>query len=61
MILACWSRAAHSMPAMIHDSWPLPSELSTLPTASRAPKATPRSCPSEALPVPATVEATWVP
>ena len=24
MTLACWSRAAHSMPAMIQESWPLP-------------------------------------
>ena len=38
-----------------------PLSLSTLPTSSRAPGATPRSIASEAPPVPAIVEATWVP
>ncbi len=58
---ASWSRAAHSMPAMIQDSMPRPLLSSTRPTCSRAPGATPRSSPSEAAPVPAIVEATCVP
>lgn len=55
------SRAAHSIPAMICDSLPEPWSSSTLPTASAAPGATPFSAPSDAAPVPATVEATCVP
>ncbi|MBB5786473.1 hypothetical protein HD601_001048 [Jiangella mangrovi] len=57
---APWA-AAHSMPAIAHDTEPPPSEPSTLPLSSRAPGATPRRSPSEAAPVPATVDATWVP
>ncbi len=55
------SRAAHSMPAMISDSLPKPSSERTLPTARVAPGATPFSLPSEAAPLPPTVEATCVP
>ncbi len=61
MTVASASWAAHSMPARIQDSCPLPLSLSTLPMASWAPGATPFSRPSEAAPVPATVDATWVP
>ncbi len=59
--LACTSRAAHSIPAMIWDSLPDPWSLSTLPTARVASGATPFSCPSDAAPLPPTVEVTWVP
>lgn len=59
--LACTSRAAHSMPAMISESLPEPSSLSTLPTASVASGATPRSLPSEAAPLPPTVDVVCVP
>ena len=52
---------AHSMASMIHESWPEPSAPSTLPTSRSAPSATPRCVPSLAAPVPAIVEATWVP
>src|SRR5690606_2539924 len=55
------SATAHSMPSMIHEVWPVPSLLSTLPDSSRAPGATPVYRPPEAAPVPSTVEATWVP
>ncbi len=60
-ILACTSRAAHSIPAMIWDSLPEPWSLSTLPTASAASGATPFSRPPEAAPLPPTVEVTCVP
>ncbi|MDQ1049292.1 hypothetical protein QFZ76_007528 [Streptomyces sp. V4I2] len=53
--------AAHCMPAMIHDDWPEPALLRTLPTISSAPGATPLRLPSEAAPEPAIVDATWVP
>ena len=53
--------APHSIPSMIQDSAPEPASLRTLPIARSAPGATPFSFPSEAAPVPATVEATWVP
>lgn len=43
-IFACWSRAAHSMPARIQESWPLPSLFRTLPMCSEAPGATPSPC-----------------
>ena len=49
------------MPAMIQESWPKPSLPRTLPTTRSAPGATPFSVPPEAAPVPAMVEATWVP
>ena len=52
---------AHSMASMIHESWPEPSAPSTLPTSRSAPSATPRWVPPLAAPVPAIVEATWVP
>lgn len=55
------SRAAHSMPAMICDSLPEPWSLRTFPTASVAPGATPFSLPSDAAPLPPTVEVTCVP
>ncbi len=58
---ASTSRAAHSMPAMICDSLPEPESFSTLPIARSAPGATPFSLPSEAAPLPPTVEATCVP
>jgi hypothetical protein len=60
MIFAPWV-AAHCMPSMIQESLPKPSSLSTLPTISFAPGATPRSEPPDAAPVPAIVEAVWVP
>ena len=53
--------AAHSMPAMIHESWPYPSSPSTLPTISEAPGATPFSAPPDAAPDPPMVDSTWVP
>ena len=53
--------AAHSMPARIQESWPLPSSARTLPMCRAAPGATPFSLPPEAAPVPAMVDATWVP
>ena len=59
--LAWMSLAAHSIPAMICDSLPEPSLLRTLPTARVASGATPFSLPSEAAPLPPTVEVTWVP
>lgn len=59
--LACSVSAAHSMPAMIPDVAPDPVLSSTLPISRSASGATPRSLPSEAAPVPATVEAVWVP
>ncbi len=52
---------AHSIASMIHESWPQPLASSTFPTSSCAPSATPRWVPSLAAPVPAIVEATWVP
>ncbi len=58
---ASTSRAAHSIPAMISDSLPKPSSSRTLPTARVAPGATPFSLPSEAAPLPPTVEVTCVP
>lgn len=60
-ILAWMSLAAHSMPAMICDSVPDPWSLRTLPTASVASGATPFSLPSDAAPLPPTVEETCVP
>src|SRR5207248_2630675 len=53
--------AAHSIPAMIQESSPLPSSVSTLPTISFAPGATPRYFPPEAAPDPVMMDATWVP
>jgi hypothetical protein len=53
--------AAHCMPAMTHDSWPLPVLSSTLPFISSAPGATPLRRPFEAAPLPTTVSATCVP
>src|SRR2546423_1163698 len=53
--------AAHSMPAMIQESRPLPSSVSTLPTMSFAPGATPLYRPPDAAPEPTIVDATWVP
>lgn len=61
MTLALRSRAAHSMPAMIQESWPEPLLSRTLPISSSAPGATPFSTPPDAAPVPAIVEATCVP
>ncbi len=55
---ACWSTAAHSMPASTQESWPEPSSESTLPMCRSAPGATPFSLPSDAAPVPAMVDAT---
>ena len=52
--------AAHCMPARIHDS-AQPNSTHTLPSSSCAPGATPVYRPLEAAPVPAMVEATWVP
>ena len=49
------------MPAMTQESSPDPLSLSTLPTSRFAPGATPRSVPPDAAPVPAIVEAVWVP
>ena len=59
MMSARW--AAHSIAAMIHESWPEPAVSSTLPTSRFAPSATPRCVPPLAAPVPAIVEATCVP
>ena len=53
--------AAHSIPAMIPDSLPKPESSSTLPLSRLALKATPLRWPDERAPVPATIEATWVP
>ncbi len=54
--------AAHSMPAMIWSKEPLPPASSTLPISNAAPGATPVPSPRvEPSPVPATVDATWVP
>ena len=52
--------AAHCMPARIDDSGQ-PSRTHTLPSSSCAPGATPRYWPPEAAPLPAMVDATWVP
>ena len=54
-------RAAHSIPAMIPDSLPKPKSSSTLPLSRLASKATPLRSPPDRAPVPATIEATWVP
>ncbi|KMS89610.1 hypothetical protein ACZ91_19535 [Streptomyces regensis] len=54
-------RPPASMPAMICDIAPEPELSSTLPTSRSASGATPRSLPPDAAPVPATVEAVWVP
>jgi len=53
--------AAHSIPAMMPDSLPKPKSSSTLPLSRLAPKATPLRWPPALAPVPATIEATWVP
>lgn len=49
------------MPAMMPESSPYPSSLSTLPLSSSAPGATPLNLPLERAPVPAAMEATCVP
>ena len=54
-------RAAHSMPAMIPESLPAAVVVEDLADHRSAPGATPFSLPPEAAPVPAMVEATWVP
>ncbi|RAO49918.1 hypothetical protein ONO86_02401 [Micromonospora noduli] len=57
---AFFSTAAHCMPARIAESLQ-PASSQTLPSSSVASGATPRYLPPEAAPVPAMVEATWVP
>jgi hypothetical protein len=49
------------MPAMTPESLPEPLSSSTLPSRMAAPGATPRYLPPDFAPVPATIEATWVP
>lgn len=46
---------------MIPESEPSPQSSSTLPFRSRAPGATPLYFPPDFAPLPATVDATWVP
>ena len=52
---------AHCIPARTAESSPVPVWSRTLPIISRAPGATPPWTPGSAAPVPAIVEATWVP
>ena len=51
-------RAAHSMPAITHDHWPVPSSPRTLPTTTLASLATPLYFPAEADPRPAMIDDT---
>jgi hypothetical protein len=53
--------AAHSIPARTSESWHEPLAPQTRPTTSLASGATPLCLPSEAVPEPAIVAATWVP
>jgi hypothetical protein len=57
---ARWA-AAHSIPAMMPDSLPKPKSSRTLPLSRLASKATPLRSPPDRTPVPATIEAKWVP
>ncbi len=53
--------AAQVMPLMTASSGQKPSSVQTLPTSSLASGATPLYLPPEAAPLPAMVEAVWVP
>ncbi len=57
---APWA-TAHSMPAMTPDSSPVSLSFRTLPFRIFAPGATPLYLPPDLAPVPATMDATWVP